>query len=114
MLYRQESGNAELDPAAGETLADAKLSDYIMRRDRASRWKNVCGMSSAEIDMLLGHKINGVNTYMHATPCFISKRERYAFVHLLNISQMSCADVAATLFLRLFEAAFFFFCAPIL
>ena len=65
MLYRQESGNAELDPAAGETLADAKLSDYIMRRDRASRWKNVCGMSSAEIDMLLGHKINGVNTYMH-------------------------------------------------
>ena len=28
MLYRQESGNAELDPAAGETLEDAKLSDY--------------------------------------------------------------------------------------
>ena len=64
MLYWQESGNAELDPAAGETLTDAKLSDYIMRRDRASRWKNKCGMSSDDIDMLLGHSLNGKSYYM--------------------------------------------------
>lgn len=64
MLYRQESGNAELEPTASETLMDAKLSDYIMRRDRASRWKNACGMNSTEIDMLLGHKISGVSAYM--------------------------------------------------
>jgi hypothetical protein len=41
-------------------------------------------------------------------PASSPKGERYAFVHLLNISQTGCADVAATLFLRLFEAAFSF------
>lgn len=29
---------------------------YILRRNRASVWKNICGLSDEEIDCLLGHK----------------------------------------------------------
>ena len=47
------------------TQSSATISDYIMRRDRASRWKNVCGMSSAATDTRLGQKITGVKTYTH-------------------------------------------------
>ena len=55
-----------------------------------------------------------INRSSMQRPASSPKEERYAFAHLLNISQTSCADVAATLFLRLFEAAFLFFCTPIL
>ena len=48
-------------------------------------------------------------SFKYATPCFISKRERYAFVHLLNISQMSCADVAAILLFAAIWSRFFLF-----
>ena len=44
-------------PSGQDISRIGALTDYIMRRDRASRWKNVCGMRSADVDMLLGHRI---------------------------------------------------------
>ena len=63
-LCWQENGGPKIEPTASSVLLDAQISDYILRRDRASRWKNKCGMSSDDIDMLLGHSLNGKSYYM--------------------------------------------------
>ena len=63
-LCWQENGGPKIEPTASAVLLDAQISDYILRRDRASRWKNKCGMSSDDIDMLLGHSLNGKSYYM--------------------------------------------------
>lgn len=63
-LCWQENGGPKIEPTASSVLLDAQISDYILRHDRASRWKNKCGMSSDDIDMLLGHSLNGKSYYM--------------------------------------------------
>lgn len=48
-----EMRNPDIGPD-GKPIYD--VTAYILRRDRASRWRNVCGFSSAECDYLLGHE----------------------------------------------------------
>jgi hypothetical protein len=37
-------------------LPDFDVAAYILRRNRASVWKNICGFTQDEIDYLLGHR----------------------------------------------------------
>lgn len=80
--YWQESGGPKIEPTEGETLLDAQISDYILRRDRASRWKNKCGMSSDDIDMLLGHSLTRKSYYM-------SRVRRNAFLLPENLNHLA-------------------------
>ena len=50
---RTMQDNPEFDEF-GNPYADTMA--YILRRNRASIWKNICGLSQKEIDYLLGHK----------------------------------------------------------
>ena len=34
------------------------LVAYILRKDRTSRWLNICGLKSVDVDYLLGHELN--------------------------------------------------------
>lgn len=34
------------------------ITAYILRRDRAARWKNICGLSPVDTDVFLGHVIS--------------------------------------------------------
>lgn len=58
---------------------------YILRRDRASRWRNVCGLTSAECDYLLGHadkraKKKKVDYTLRAEQRKLAKKlERYVY-----------------------------------
>ena len=38
--------------------ATKDIAAYIIRRDRAARWKNICGFTPPDIDAFLGHKIS--------------------------------------------------------
>ena len=53
------------------------LSAYILRRDWASRARNICGFSSLEIDYCLGHNIR------------IAQKKREDFRHPSNLVQLA-------------------------
>lgn len=65
--------------AVGQEVSRSSITDYIMRRDRASRWKNLCGLSSADIDMLLGHRTSSNSRYERS-----NKRKRFALKENLD------------------------------
>ena len=60
----------------------ARLTDYILRRDRASRWKNLCAMSSENIDTLLGHTMSSKSRYRY-------KIIRNAFSQKSNLDRLA-------------------------
>ncbi len=53
-IQAEELENPDCD-ANGNPVYD--ICAYILRRDRCSRWRNICGLTQLEIDYYLGHKI---------------------------------------------------------
>lgn len=46
----------ELAPDPDSTGKPIDICAYIQRRDRASRWRSICGLSADTVDYLLGHR----------------------------------------------------------
>ena len=81
-LLREAGCNIEsLTPPASESRNIGDLAAYILRRDAASLMKNQVGMTSYEIDYLLGHKTKGSQT---AHPDLRLKEEQKRLVEKMN------------------------------
>lgn len=80
--YWAVSGGDENSADSPESNQMARLTDYILRRDRASRWKNLCAMNSEDIDTLLGHTMSGKSRYYY-------NLKRNAFSQKSNLDRLA-------------------------